>query len=376
MDTKLDYFIQLSDMDINKFNDLHLDYTTKKYFKGLNYIITNEHIDMLNCIEQQDIEGVIRTSHKLLCNRLMEDGKCSGSTESLFKNHIKRDIRYEFNKQYTILCVTLANKIKNKHIIKYLEKHNHKGTCFIEQLIYISSPYPSKLLRNSNKYKNDEEYYILCVKFNYYLCLVDSGRSISELATNWFASIEPEHIQILESIKLGDLEKLKELNKTHRIGCYKDIQLRLAVKYEHINIICYLVNYRYYNIKHAGLSGLMQIIAENGSPNIFDQVINIYKKFILNDDFKEHEPINPQNYTVYDFYQQQNIIDFEYLFKWALYFNNEELLLHIFKNKNIMRLIDSENIIENGKAPYLHDDKDRCTHLLNKIIQNTSIHTF
>lgn len=205
-----------------------------------------------------------------------------------------------------------------------------------------------------NNYPSYKHYVDLCMQFSSYLNEVrldsiDINLYSQDILTNMWALITPEKIEILKCIKLGDIEGIKNLHQqNYKITSYKNIQFELAVKYEHIDMIFYLLESRSYNLNYAGLKGLLRIVCSIGSVNLFEQIIKKYKSKILNDVYKGHVVKN--NYTIYDYYQQQNIVEFEDILYDSLRDKNDKFIEYIIKNSEIMKLVDYDNII--SKANY------------------------
>lgn len=94
--------------------------------------------------------------------------------------------------------------------------------------------------------------------------------SYEHMYKNLIPKLKQEHIEIFDSIKNGDLSKLKQLNESNHINYYKEITIRLAIKYEHIDILDYLIEIKYLN------RNLGDIVAELCSPIFFDKIMEKY----------------------------------------------------------------------------------------------------
>jgi len=114
-------------------------------------------------------------------------------------------------------------------------------------------------------------------QFNFYLGLVGDQRTMKELGVN-LKSMDSKELQILDSIYHGYIDQLKMLHEhEYTLKRYKDLQYKLAVKFDHIDIAEYLYLSKSYNINNAGLNGLMHTIAKYGSEEMFNYFFNKYE---------------------------------------------------------------------------------------------------
>ena len=111
------------------------------------------------------------------------------------------------NKEYTLADFTAYSHLAKKHLFSKVEYENHK--------------YP--------------EYERLCMRAQKYI-LVPPEECIKNLTF-----ILPEHVEIWDAIRDGDLTRLKEL---HNDGCdipfYISSQMEVACRYKQLHIVQYL----------------------------------------------------------------------------------------------------------------------------------------
>ena len=85
----------------------------------------------------------------------------------------------------------------------------------------------------------------------------------------------PQMLDSLYAIKAGDLKQLKRLHsESHGMGGYKMINVRLAIKYGHVNIVNYLLDDKWVN------GNLIKAIGQLASPHTYQA---LQKTIHLND---------------------------------------------------------------------------------------------
>jgi hypothetical protein len=128
--------------------------------------------------------------------------------------------------------------------------------------------------------KEIKENYSLIIRLTEISRLVDYSISSEELEENlgWrhepnqpnqpYHILKKEHIDILEAIINGDIKTIEKINSTGCcFGFYKEMPLRLAIKYEHAEIVLYLINSKQTN-KDIG-----ELLGRFGSGKLFDAII-------------------------------------------------------------------------------------------------------
>lgn len=93
---------------------------------------------------------------------------------------------------------------------------------------------------------------------------VNMYATLNEIYDN-IKDIDERHLNLLFQIRAGDLNKVKELHqKGYLIDKYRDINIRLAIKYGNINIIYYLLENKiiYFDINN--------IIGQLSTPETYD----------------------------------------------------------------------------------------------------------
>ena len=166
--------------------------------------------------------------------------------------------------------------------------------------------------RHANKFYNVEqmnEHHNRLIKFNEYMVLSKWWKGngyIEELEENkgYFYyngeiefSMKSEYIDILNAIVVGDLQTIKKLNNAgYIIGCYKNIKIRLAIIYNHIDIIKYFINAKQYNMWFS----INSIVGELAPPIIFDKILS----YALS--FKDMDGDQKEKDMILDIYFQSN----------------------------------------------------------------------
>ena len=125
----------------------------------------------------------------------------------------------------------------------------------------------------------------------------------------------PKMIDVLESICSGDLETLKKLNKEEKVyvGCHKDINVRLAIKYNQIEIINYLIETKQVN------RDMDRSVGELGNIELFN---NLKKYGYFN------EP-NSTNSELANFYIYMHYLTIDGIYKYANEYGNKTLAEYI-----------------------------------------------
>ena len=209
-------------------------------------------------------------------------------------------------------------------------------------------------------------------EFNSYLAEVGRKRSISELRENllWITKhnnpIEDElkksidiinnNNTFLSAISNDNITYLQELyEKDYHLGAYKDTSLRLAVKWGSIECLFYLYTKQCYNINTCGLNGLMRIVAELGSPTLFDKIIERYYNLIINykkEQSQFYKKEDNKEYTIADFYNDQNYIDFTDVLLWSLKYGNMFLTLHLLDTEQYQKYINYDELKQNTEKTF------------------------
>ena len=211
---------------------------------------------------------------------------------------------------------------------------------------------------------------IAITEFNSYLAEVDSKRSRQELRENLlhitkYSNPTEEELQksinrinnnntFLSTISNDNINYLKELyEKGYDLGHYKDTSIRLAVKWGSLDCLFFLKTKHCYNINTCGLSGLMNIVAELGSPTLFDKIIERYFNLIV--DYKKeqfNEKDDNKEYTIAEFYNDQNYINFTKVLKWSLNYGNMFLTLHLLDTEKYQQYINYDELKQNTEKTF------------------------
>ena len=130
--------------------------------------------------------------------------------------------------------------------------------------------------------------------------------------------LKKEHIEILNCIKIGDIDKLVELHEFNYIGYYKELPIRLAIKYEQLDILDYLVKNKYLNRKLDDIIGKLVI-----SPIFFDKLYNKYHD--VNYEY-------PKTLSLREWYRQVYYLEINELFLCSIRGKNKKLIHHIKRN--------------------------------------------
>jgi len=218
---------------------------------------------------------------------------------------------------------------------------------------------------------------IAITQFNSYLVEVNMKRSIQELRENLLylrkKSSYPTEEELKKSIDIinnnneflsaipnDNIDYLKKLyEKGYDLDHYKSTSLRLAVKWGSIDCLFFLETKHCYNINTCGLNGLMNIVAELGTPNLFDKIIERYFNLIV-DYKKEQSQFNKQDdnkeYTIADFYNDQNYIDFTEVLHWSLKYGNMFLTLHLLDTEKYQKYINYDKLKQNTEKTFYPTD--------------------
>jgi hypothetical protein len=143
-----------------------------------------------------------------------------------------------------------------------------------------------------------------------------------------------EMLDVLEAIKTGNLPILKYLNdKGHKVGCYKAVNIRLAILHGHIDIILYLIHTHQIN------RDISQIIGQLSTPTDFEK---LYNCSLLRGEKKEYLPEHDNdiikyldklmNCDVSIYFKNCSCIDIGTVYKVGKEANNINLVKHIENN--------------------------------------------
>jgi len=195
-------------------------------------------------------------------------------------------------------------------------------------------------------------------KFNRFLAEVGQSRSYKELNENLLllggrtekdreekvARLQKTNTY-LDAIYCGNPDYLKSLiEKGYGIHDYKDTAMKLAVKRGNMDIILTLYGNKHYNITYAGLRGLMECVSEFGNPELFDKLIKNFSSQIIK--HKQETRLQTDSnsffsliqilrygidYSVRDWYLDQEYIDFTEITTGSLYHQNIVLFMHLVK---------------------------------------------
>lgn len=176
-------------------------------------------------------------------------------------------------------------------------------------------------------------------QFNFYLGLVGDQRQMKELGVN-LKSMDSKELQILDSIYHGYIDQLKMLHENeYTLRRYKDLQYKLAVKFNHIDIAEYLYISKSYNINTASFSGLMHTIAEYGSEEMFNYFFNKYEG-------QFHE-VDLEIISERDLYKAQEYVNLTTVLQTALENNNMDVVYAMQNNHKIFDKINFDEIRRN-----------------------------
>lgn len=213
--------------------------------------------------------------------------------------------------------------------------------------------------------KEMESKYQLIVKLKNYMDMVDYSHELTELQENlgwrWYHPqddptkihhhLRYEHISILNAIENGNLMELKTLNNEgNYIGFYKQIMIRLAVKFKHIDIINYLLNTNQLNVS------LSEVIGKLDDGTVLEELFKVRNidKFILSG---ERDDLLPTHMPLWEWYESMKYIDVKDVYISALIENNNILLDKI---KNFIEL-DKNELKNDFKSRYEYQiEREEC----------------
>jgi len=229
-------------------------------------------------------------------------------------------------------------------------------------------------------------------QFNIYLGYVNRGRSIKELEDNClrykrittnYSSPPDDNVlldrteqlgkvnQFLDAIMNNNILYLEELyEKGYAPGYYRDTPYRLAVRWNSSDCLFFLYSNNCYNIKTAGLNGIMDIIAEMGTPELFDKIIEKYYNYIVDNKSIDTRPSN-EPYTVADFYKDQDYINFTKVMLMSLKYSNMFMCLHLLNTEKYKEQIDFDTLYkihDKLYMNYLHENSYTVSSLLTTLL--------
>jgi len=182
-------------------------------------------------------------------------------------------------------------------------------------------------------------------QFNFYLGLVGDQRQMKELRKNLTMRDRSKELQILDSIYHGYIDQLKMLHEDgYTLNAYKDLQYKLAVKFDHIDMAEYLYISKSYNINNASINGLMHTIAEYGSEEMFNYFFNKYEGHF-------HE-VDLEIISERDLYKAQEYVDLTTVLQKALENNNMDVVYAMENNHKIFDKIDFDEIRRNMMSKF------------------------
>tara|TARA_Y100000996_G_scaffold409892_1_gene391316 strand:- start:725 stop:1360 length:636 start_codon:yes stop_codon:yes gene_type:complete len=126
-----------------------------------------------------------------------------------------------------------------------------------------------------------------------------------------------EELEVLKAIKKGDIDKLKELNNEGiYFGAYLEVNVRLAIKYGHLDIIDYLIESRQIN---RDLNNSLALVADE----------NLLKKMYSNGYFNKKNLSSNKSSELREFYESLSILDLSEILRKSHsdceYFTNKKL---------------------------------------------------
>jgi len=233
-------------------------------------------------------------------------------------------------------------------------------------------------------------------EFNRYLSYGNRVRDIHELKINllgykrinsrWCDPPDDEDRLIKSTERLKDensflyavmnnrVEYLEELyKKGYAPSGYKDVSYRVAVHFESADCLFFLYSIQCYNINTAGLTGIMDIIAEMGTPSLFDKVIEKYYNYIVDNRSITTEESN-KPYTIADFYKDQHYINLTEVMLLSLKNMNIQMILHLLDTDKYKEQIDFDILYTRHDKLYFPNDNNNYTtsSLLTRLYKNTS----
>ncbi len=219
-------------------------------------------------------------------------------------------------------------------------------------------------------------------QFNIYLSDADMTRNIHELKINLlrYERINSRHCvpceddilikrteklentnAFLNAVQTNNVEYLEKLyEKGYAPSGYKDISFRVAVDYESVDCLFFLYTGKCYNINVAGLAGILEIIAEKGTPSLFDKVIEKYYDYIVDNKSITTEVSN-KPYTIADFYKDQHYINLTKVMLYSLKNMNIQMILHLLDNDKYKDQIDFDTLYKRHDKLYHPNDKNNYT---------------
>lgn len=162
-------------------------------------------------------------------------------------------------------------------------------------------------------------YLTFCKEVNYLI-------SYEHFNKNIISNLKQDHIDILYNIKIGNLDKLKELHEFTYINYHKELPIRLAIKYEHLDILDYLIEIKYLN------RNLSDIIAELCSPLFFNKIMEKYDDRLY---------VYPKYLLIKEWYNQIKYINIYECLGSSIRYCNKLLTDHIIKNYKL----DSKQVL-------------------------------
>jgi len=194
-------------------------------------------------------------------------------------------------------------------------------------------------------------------KLNSRACIPPKDENKLIKAIEW---LENEN-KFLHAIVNDRVEYLEELYEKGYAPChYKDVSYKVAVRFESVDCLFFLYSNRCYNIKVAGLAGLIEVISETGTPFLFDKVVEKYYNYIV-DNKSTSTTVSNKHYTIADFYKDQHYINFTEVMLKSLMNMNLKMILHLLDNDKYKDQIDFDTLYKIHRKLYYPHDKSNYT---------------
>ena len=156
---------------------------------------------------------------------------------------------------------------------------HYYSTCALDAMTGVYAKYPTyKSINNEiRKYYNSliEDFCILYRgnKLNNFNSDIYENEGWCNYSDNkeWYHGIQPQHIAILNFIKNGDIDSLRDINEKqgYYIGFYKDCMLKVAIDNEQIESIDYIIRTRQLNRD-------IQHYVNQVTPQFYDKLVDRY----------------------------------------------------------------------------------------------------